>query len=489
MDYLSIKFVIFVVCLLTVFHSISFFSKGRRNPHWLLLVGNIIFYCSFGWKNLIFLCFTVISTFYCAQILTKSRHKKFFFIGCIMLNAFIWFTFKILLWNLDVIQYLGINLFVFPEDSVFVPIGISYFTLMALGYLIDVYTNKIQPERSLWKYFTFISYFPGIVQGPISRYETLSAQLFHHKTPSIEAMRKGLLCVLFGLVKKLVITNRIAPIVSMIFSKHQSLGGIILYGGMIGYSIQLYADFSGCVDICRGVSFLFNIEMPHNFERPYLATSIKQFWRNWHMTLSSWLRDYVYIPLGGSRKGKIRGYINILFTFIVSGIWHGAGAHFIIWGMLHACYQIIGHYTLNVRTKIKSVLGIRENSFSDRIYQTIITFHLVAFAWIFFWIDDLQIASRYIKRMFTVSGLHTFFDGPLSAIGLNGTVLAVLLFNIIIWFAIEVFSKRQENVVNGVLNCHLFLRWGIYLLLIFNVILFGAYGPGYSLSSFMYGGF
>lgn len=489
MDYLSIKFVIFVFCLLTVFHSISFFSKGRWNPHWLLLVGNIVFYCSFGWKNLIILFITVTSTFYCAQILTKSRHKKFFFIGCIVLNALIWYTFKVLPWNLDVIRDIGIDLFVLPEDSIFIPIGISYFTLMAIGYLIDVYTNKIQPEKSLWRYFTFISYFPAIVQGPISRHETLSAQLFHHKTPSIEAMRKGLLCVVIGLVKKVVIADRIAIIVNMIFNQYQSLGGIILYGGVIGYSIQLYADFSGCIDICRGVSFLFNIELPHNFERPYLATSVKQFWRKWHMTLSSWLRDYVYIPLGGSRKGKIRGYINILITFVVSGIWHGAGAHFIFWGMLHAYYQIIGQYTYKIRVKMKSVLGIRENSFSEHIYQTIITFHLVAFAWIFFRIDDLQMGIRYIVRMFTVSGLNTFIDGTLSAAGFTGMVYIVLFFNIIIWFAIEIFNKKQDDVVHGILNCHLFLRWAIYLLLIFNVILFGAYGPGYSLSKFMYGGF
>lgn len=489
MDYLSIKFVIFVVCLLTAFHSISFFSKGRWNPHWLLLVGNIVFYCSFGWKNLIILLVVTISTFYCAKILTKSRHKKFFFIGCIVLNVLIWYTFKVLPWNLDVIHDLGIDLFVLPEDSIFIPIGISYFTLMALGYLIDVYTNKIQPERSLWKYFTFTSYFPAIVQGPISRYETLSAQLFHHKTPSAEAMRKGLLCVLFGLVKKVVIANRIALISTMIFSRYQSLGGIILYGGMIGYSIQLYADFSGCVDICRGVSMLFNIELPHNFDRPYLAASIRQFWRKWHMTLSSWLKDYVYIPLGGNRKGNVRGCINILIVFIVSGIWHGAEAHFIFWGILHAYYQILSQYTYNFRVMVKSVLGIRENSVRERIYQTIITFHLVAFAWIFFRTNDLKMGINYIVRMFTVSGLISIFDGTLSALGLNGMVFVVLFFNIMIWFAIEIFCKKQEDVMNRTLNCHLFLRWPIYILLLLNVILFGAYGPGYSMSNFMYGGF
>lgn len=370
--------------------------------------------------------------------------------------------------------------------SIIVPVGISYFTLQAIGYLVDVYKEKTEPERNIFKYLLFLSYFPAIVQGPISRYHELTHQLIDKKHFSFESFQKGLILVAFGLVKKIVIADRLGILVNAGFDTYNELTGGVLYLVAVGYAIQLYMDFSGCVDICRGVSSLFGIELVNNFNRPYLATSIKDFWSKWHMSLSRWLRDYIYIPIGGNRKGNARKYLNLLITFLVSGLWHGAGFSFFVWGALHAIYQIIGQCTAKYREKFKSLIGVIPGSSSERIYQTVLTFNLVTFAWIFFRAPSLSGAIDYIVRMFSTMNLNIV---DFYSLGVGPEVLSIIILHLIVFFAVELCTKSQDHAIESITNTHLIIRWSIYLILIFDVILFGAYGNGYDLSGFMYGGF
>lgn len=488
-SYLSPEFALFTLVLLLLYHLTSITPPAWSfQPGWVLLAGSILFYCAFPLKYLLFLLFTALSTFFCALALPSLRRRKLALGLCAAANAAVWFAVKVLPWTVEALHDLGLG--ALPDHiSVIVPVGISYFTLQAIGYLADVYKERLQPERAFWKYLLFISYFPAIVQGPISRYDELAPQLLDRRRFSFEAMRRGLLLVLIGVVKKMVIADRLALFVNTCFDAPQALSGAVLYLGAIGYSLQLYMDFSGCVDLCRGVSALFNIELINNFDRPYLALSVRDFWGKWHISLSRWLKDHIYIPLGGSRRGTARKYLNLFVTFLVSGLWHGAGLNFIFWGALHAVYQIAGQATGAFRRRVKKLIGVEEGSVSERIYRTLITFHLVSFAWIFFRADSFMAGVKYVARMFSGAGLLPLFNGGIFDLGVGRAYFAVLAIHICILFLVELRSKSQDSAVDGVMRLHVGIRWVMYLALIFDVILCGVYGSGYDLSGFLYGGF
>lgn len=463
----------------------------KRRPA-VLLVISLLIYAVQDWRWLLFLLTTALTTFFAARLLRDIRRKKLLVGGTIALNAAIWFAIKQLPWMAELgIQALrnvgwdgGAVAF-----SFIVPMGISYYTLQAIGYLVDVASGKVEAERNFGRYLLFLAWFPAILQGPISRYSQLMPQLCNAEDFSVERTRRALFLILVGAVKKYVIADRLGIVVDSCFAYFDTLGGVELYFGAIAYSFQLYFDFSACVDICRGLSSLFGVELIHNFDRPYLATSIKDFWGRWHMSLSSWLKDYIYIPLGGSRKGAMRKYLNIGITFLVSGLWHGNGLNFLLWGMMHAAYQIVGDVTLSLRRKIKRGIGVQEGSSGERFYQRFITFHLVTLAWIEFRGTGLMTGLDYIHRMFTHFDLWALVDGSLADMGVSAVLLVIVGLHIALFMAAEHRFARQEDAVECVMNTHLLLRWGIYLLLILDVLLLGAYGSGYSTAGFMYGSF
>ena len=487
MSYLSLQFAAFVAVVMIVYYLIPKQARGI-----LLLVASLGFYCLYDLNYLVFLLIVAGSTYLAALTMENTEHKTLLLVATVGLNAGIWFVIKEVPWLTGELQpvWTALDLAVDPATwSWIVPVGISYYTLQAIGYLVDVSRGKIRAETEFGKYLLFLSWFPAIVQGPISRYDKLIPQLLNEKPYRFETMRDNLVLILFGLVKKMVIADRLAIFVNTVFSQYEELYGVILYLGAVGYAFQLYLDFSGCVDICRGVSGLFGIELPHNFSRPYFARSIKDFWGKWHMSLSSWLKDYVYIPLGGNRKGDLRKYLNLLLTFLVSGLWHGAGYNFFLWGAMHGIYQIVGQATAGLRSKIKQLIELEEDSPSDRIYRCFITFHLVTLAWIVFRAGDIPTALGYIQHMVTKADLWVLFDGSLYTFGLSQNYIVFIAAHIFVLLAIELLTKKQEDVVSGLTRQHLFIRWAVYLVLIFDVLLFGVYGSGYDLSGFLYGGF
>ena len=335
-----------------------------------------------------------------------------------------------------------------------------------------------------------MSFFPTIVQGPISKYGQLREKLTAGIKIGYVEFKRSLLLIAFGLIKKMVIADRIGILANDCFQNYMELEGVILYVGAVSYAIQLYMDFSGCVDVCRGVSSLFGIELMDNFSAPYFAKSIKEFWGRWHISLSTWLKDYIYIPLGGNRRGKIRKYMNLLVTFGVSGIWHGAGFNYMAWGFLQGGFQIVGECTYNARSKVKRFLKIESDSISDKIYRTLITFHLTVFSWIFFRSNGLMSAVEYIMRMFNGWHWWRIFGGGLFLDGLSFAHIVVLVINIfVITFIDYVRSKKEISVENCILGLHVLLRWTIYFILIFDIIFFGVYGKGYDMAGFLYGGF
>lgn len=364
---------------------------------------------------------------------------------------------------------------------VIVPLGGAFFTLQAIGYVVDVYKGKYPAEKNFFHFALFMSYFPIIVQGPISRMDTLAPQLSKGHKFDYTGVKQGLLLMVWGLFKKLVIANRAAMFADPIFSNYMEYSGLTIVVGVLVYTLQIYADFSGCVDICRGVSEMFGIQITNNFHHPYFATSIKDFWRRWHISLSSWLRDYVYIPLGGNRKGRFRKYCNLMITFLVSGLWHGAGVHYLVWGFYHGACQIAGDLLQKPKEAAARKLHIRDDVFSYRLAQRIITFALVAYSWLLFRAEGFQAAMHMTRSLFT----NILDKAQLVAVLAEGKDLVVLIIATLVLFVVSLLQQRY-NVRKELDKQNLWFRWIVYLTVLFVTIIFGVYGAGYNASDFLY---
>lgn len=288
----------------------------------------------------------------------------------------------------------------------------------------------------------------------------------------------------------MMIADRAGIVVGTVFDNWEIYtGGYVLVAGIL-YSIQLYTDFMACVFIARGLALLFGIELMDNFSRPYFSDNMKEFWERWHISLSSWLRDYIYIPLGGNRKGKVRKYINLGIVFIVSGIWHGSGCKYIAWGLLHALYQIMGELTLKGRKKLYALVRMEETELAAGILKKTLTFLWVMLAWIIFRADSLRAGVKMLASLLTVRNPWIFFDDSLSALGLDLKEYVILLLAVLLLLGVSFWQSRMKmEIGEWLLQQHIILRWGIYLLAVSGIAVFGMYGYGFDAKDFIYGGF
>ena len=411
-----------------------------------------------------------------------QRKKKWMLVLTISLNVLILLVLKVFLKIPFVSGYVGQRL------GMLIPLGISFYTLQIIAYMVDVYRGKIQPEKNLFRFALFVSFFPQILQGPIPRYDKLAPQFEKaHKFDYI-LFTDSLMLMLWGYFQKMVIADNAAIVVNRVFGEYQTYQGFYVVLAAFLYSIQLYADFSGCVNIARGSAGLFGIQLEDNFNHPYFSHSIKEFWGRWHISLSSFLKDYIYIPLGGNRKGKIRKYINLLLTFLVSGIWHGAGLTFLVWGFLHGMYQIIEDICKPWLTKLMNKLHINMENFSFRFMLQIKTFVLAAVAWIFFRADSIKQALSMLKSIITGWNPYVLFDESFYLLGLNGKEFRMLILSIGILWLVSFLQERMK-LRETFRKQNLLFQWSILLLGIFAVLIFGVYGPGYDATQFIYGNF
>ncbi len=475
MNYLSFSFVVFVFIVLVLYYALP-----KKLSRYVLLLASLLFYVSYDTRIIFYLLFVAASTYLCA----KNNRKKALLITCIVANVLLWCFLKAN-WILRILSPVTTTFF----SNILIPVGISYYMLQAISYLVDVWNGKIHCESNFGNYLLFLSYFPAVVQGPISRYSQLATQLSERKPFDFERILTNLTLVLFGLVKKIIIADRIAIVANYCFENYTSLHGIILYVGAVSYAIQLYTDFSGCVDICRGVSGMLGIDLVQNFNRPYFSESIKEFWGRWHLSLSQWLKDYIYIPLGGNRKGKMRKNLNLVITFAVSGLWHGSGTSYIVWGLLQAFFQIVSDATQSIRNKWKRYIGIDIGSFSDKLFRIIVTFNLTTFSWIFFRSRTLTAAIEYIQNMFKHFDPFALLDGSLFVTGIEIGSYLVLAIHVLLIALFEGFCIRKEDIISKVRKQHVLVRWGFYFLIVSDLVFLGAYGGGYNLSGFLYGVF
>lgn len=382
------------------------------------------------------------------------------------------------------------DLFNFNEPTWWIiPTGIAYYTMQLIAYTVDVYKNKILPEKNIFKFLVFVSFFPQIIQGPIPRYEQLAPQLTRGQVFDEDKFVKGFMLIVWGFFLKLCIADKAGIVVNTVFDNYPTYKGVYVFVASILYSFQLYADFLSCTSLAQGIAGLFGIEIVDNFNHPYFSTSIKDFWRRWHLTLSSWLRDYVYIPLGGSRHGKFRKYVNIMLTFVVSGIWHGAGYKFLFWGLLHGAYQVLGDLTEPIKNRLNTILHMNRQPVFLKALKITTTFILVTISWIIFRADHLKTSLSMLKSIVTVHNIWILSNDALFELGLEWKEWVVLIVSLLI---LLIVSKRQEDGIRireRILLCNIFVRWGIYIGAIIFIMVFGTYGYGYDAQSFIYGGF
>ncbi len=478
MTYMSIAFYIFVLAALLLYYVLPL--KYR----WLVLLGGSIF---FYWKALdtgtgMPVILVTIALAYGTGLLLQKRKNRIILAAAVVLMILPWFCVKNGNYVLEVLLH---------KDAVswIVPLGISFYTLQIISYLADIYMGRIEAQTNPAKFALYVLFFPQIVQGPIPRYDRLAGQLYTGHAFCEKTVVRGFYRILWGFFLKLMIADRAAVVVDEIFDlPHQYVGCYVLVAGVL-YSIQLYADFAACISISKGVSNLFGIELADNFCHPYLAVSVKDFWNRWHMSLSEWLKDYIYIPLGGSRKGRIRTFINLILTFAVSGIWHGAGLRFVVWGLLHAAYQIAGQLTANLQRRAAGLLKLDEAMEVKIWIRRIWTFLCVMVAWIIFRAENLRTGLQMIGSMFRVRNVWIFTNDALLSLGLDWKEWLVLMVSILLLWLVSMKQEKGVAFSEVIFRQPFYIRWALYLVVIFGIMTYGAYGMGYDSQAFIYGGF
>lgn len=482
MLYTSYIFVIFII--LTVF----FYYKIPTSWQWrLLLAASLVFYAWPGYIYLIYvLVFSFVTWFGAKQIEKYSgggaKFRLFILTILISFNLGTLFCFKWSSMGLALVNKLfGTSL----AWRIMLPLGISFFTFQNTSYLIDVYKVKISAEKNFGHYLLFSTYFPYIVSGPINRYEQMEQQFFVKHDFQKEKFYSALLRILWGFLKKMVIADRAAIFVDQVFDHYYMYRGLFILIAVLLFSLQLYMDFSGCMDIVIGVSKLFDIDMRENFQAPYSANTVAEFWRRWHISLTSWFRDYLYIPLGGNRKGKTRKYLNIMLVFVFCGAWHGAGFTFLIWGFLNGFYQIIGDITSKIRTKLCYVIGLDENSYGAVLRKRITTILLIEFAWLFFRANGIREALVMLRRLFTGWNPWILSDGTLYDVGLDIWDFMILLIGTVcVGLVSHIGHKRNLHQI--FIDQSWLCQTCVIILAMVLWYLFGIYGPGFDSANFIY---
>jgi len=468
----SIEFAIFLPIVFVLYWFVT--NKNLKFQNLLLLSASYFFYAWWDWRFLSLIVFSSTIDYIVGILLSKTKEenkRKFLLLTSIFVNiGFLGFFKYFNFFSESFVQAFTLlgQPFEASRLNIILPVGISFYTFQTLSYSIDVYRKKMAPTKDIIAFFSFVSFFPQLVAGPIERATNLLPQFYKKRNFDYLNAVDGLKQILWGLFKKVVIADNCAIIVNDIFVNYASYSGSTLILGAIFFAFQIYGDFSGYSDIAIGTARLFGFNLMQNFSFPYFSRDIAEFWRRWHISLSTWFRDYLYIPLGGSRGSTNKKIRNIFIIFIVSGFWHGANWTFIIWGALNALYFLpllllkTNRNNLNIAAEGKILPTIKE------IINILFTFGLTVFAWIFFRADNVTHALSFIKHLF----VNLYIEIPnISGIGKSHifiTCILILIFTTIEWmgregqYAIEKYSSKWNRGK----------RWGFYYLILLAILIY-----------------
>ncbi|MBR6514038.1 MAG: MBOAT family protein [Clostridia bacterium] len=474
MNFNSLEYLLFLPVTLILYFILP---KKIKNP--VLLLASFFFYMNWEPIYALLMLFSIAATYFCGLLVSKQvwGKKKLWLVLCLLINLGILFVFKYFNFFSDTLgAVVGKELITL---DLLLPVGISFYTFQALGYTIDVYRGDIEAEKNFIDYALFVSFFPQLVAGPIERTGNIVPQLKKHHKFRFVNLRDGFLLILWGLMKKVLIADNLAVVVNTVYNDLPAHTGVQMIFATVCFAFQIYCDFSAYSDIARGSARIMNIELMRNFDCPYKAQTIKEFWRRWHISLSTWFKDYLYFPLGGSRCSKARVCFNVLVVFLVSGLWHGAAMTYVVWGALHGIYQIMGIVIDPVRQRLYKV--INKNNPILVILRTCITFLLVNIAWVLFRANSLSDAVYIFKSIITIDKVFPLAFGTL---GLSRNMLIVVGIAVVILCIVDLINSKWP--VAEFINKTVFLRYLIYVIILLAIFIFGYYGAGFDPQDFVY---
>src|SRR5574344_770722 len=512
MNFISVEFIILLLVSSTLYYIVP-----KKHRWKVLLVANIFFYIYSSKLLSIFLLLSILTVYITGLGIKKlnsvdltkldkdtkkqkrieiKKAKKLILLIAVLINLGFLIELK---YNGFINEIVNLIFRTNLSGMKFVlPLGISYYTLEAISYIADVYNEKIEAETNICKLSLYLSFFPLMVEGPISRYSELGSQLYEPHTYNYDRSKKGLLLILWGFIKKLVIADRAAIFVNAVFSSQS--GNFVTILAMILYTLEIYAEFSGCMDIVKGSALLFGIEVPDNFKRPFFSTTISEFWRRWHITLGTFLRDYVFYPVSLSKvnlKLSMRTHkwhnqylarfvtlaFPTLFVWLAMGIWHGASFKYVVYGLYYYIIMMIGVLLKPVIDYIITKCHIKTNVFSYKLLQIIKTTIIVIIGMTMFRCTTLASFGTMISSIFDTSTYK------LTQYGLQYSGFFSIFVYTFIIFIVSLLQERGIDVLEKIKSQNLYFEWAIYLFLIFSFLIYGMYGSGYTATSFIYGGF
>ncbi|MCA9407393.1 MAG: MBOAT family protein [Candidatus Omnitrophica bacterium] len=467
----SVQFFIFFPIVVGIY----FLTPYRGRWIWLLASSYYFYMC---WKPeyILLIILSTLIDYYAALQMGKTSNKqqrKKFLILSLISNLGILFAFKYFNFFNDSLSavFNSFNIFYnVPTFKVLLPVGISFYTFQTLSYSIDVYRGHKEPEKHLGIFALYVAFFPQLVAGPIERSTRLLPQFYQKYDFDYHRVCDGLKLMGWGLFKKVVIADRLAIYVNSVYNNAHDFTGIPLILATYFFAFQIYCDFSGYSDIAIGASRVMGFDLMKNFDRPYFSKSVAEFWKRWHISLSTWFRDYLYIPLGGNRVSQHRWLINIMIVFLISGLWHGAKWTFFIWGALHGFYLLFSIWSKELRAKIHTQFHLDQFPKLSQILSVIITFHLVLFAWIFFRANSLSDAAYIITHLF--SNIQWKLTG--AATGLSKIDAVVAVWAIIVLEIVHLVQSKR-NIYQLIKKQPSWLQWGVYYSLIFSILFFGVH--------------
>ena len=471
----SLEYLIFLP-IVVIFYNLL----PQKLKNIFLLLASLTFYSFWNVKYTLLMVFSIFVTYITGLYIEKNRGQvkkmKLAVFLCFFINLGILFVFKYFNFFADLLNNFSGKDFNLAID-VLLPVGISFYTFQALGYTIDVYRKDIRAEENFIDYALFVSFFPQLVAGPIERSVNLLPQIKKPRKFSYDNLVKGLVLFFYGMFLKLIIADRAAILVNEVFGNYKNFSREILIISGILFTLQIYCDFYSYSIMAKGSAKILGIDLMDNFKEPLLSKSITEFWRRWHISLSSWFKDYLYIPLGGNRRGKLRKYFNLIVVFLVSGLWHGAELSFVLWGLIHGVFNVL-----------ENILGINKKSKRNILVDSlrrVLTFIIVVFAFIYFRAENIHHGNEYLLAILNnPRSLNLMEDLSKTKFGIVN--IYPLLMGVAILFIFDVLKYNKINLSEKVLKIILPIRWIIYLAFIFAIIIFGVYGPDFSESAFIY---
>jgi len=468
----SLHFLVFFPIVIIIY-----FSLPHRFRWFLLLISSYYFYMSWKAEYAILILISTVIDYFAAIAMSKHKEKKKrikYLLLSIFANLGMLFAFKYFNFFSDSTRLLLEQFTITLQPmtlKVLLPVGISFYTFQTLSYTIEVYRGKIKPERHFGIFAVYVSFFPQLVAGPIERAQNLLHQFYKKQSFDYIRVTDGLKLMLWGFFKKIVIADRLAYFVNEVYGSPFEHSGFTLIIATLFFSYQIYCDFSGYSDIAIGASQIMGISLMDNFKRPYYSRSVSEFWKRWHISLSSWFRDYLYIPLGGNRVSVPRWYLNLMVVFLVSGLWHGANWTFVVWGGIHGSYLVISILTQKFRTRFAGMIGLSKNEMLHSAIKIIITFILVNIAWIFFRAETIGDAFYVLINIFrdlTFENISTISQ----IVSWNSMFLSL---GLICFLEIIHLLQEQRSVRQFFRGYPIYVRWPVYMILIWSIIFLGNY--------------